>query len=529
VRFAPLIVSAISFAVYLKTLMPGIAFGDWGEMQTIPHVLGVAHPSGYPTYVVLAWLAQLVPIGTVAFRANLLSAVLVALSLGVFTVIAGRLGARPVIAAASALAFGAIGTVWAAATVAEVNPLHLLLVALILNQALVWQERRRLADFAIGGLLIGLAAGNHLMTVMVVPFIGLFALWTGRRELLARPVVLLAAAGACLVGLCVYLYIPLAASTDTPLQYNDPTTAERLLYLLSGSQYGGKFDFLRSSGPATFLGYLPALGDIAVARSSAVIPMLGAAGLAVLVRRRTAFGLTLVAILGLGIYVWANYQRLEHYLLVPWLVVALGAAVAVEALATQVERLAAARRPSWGASSVPGAFVGGLAIVGVVVLAASIWPSADRSSDRSGERFSAAVFGALPKDAVILSEFDATTPLWHGQHVRGERPDVLIVDDTNVMFEGWASREARIASVICDRPVFIIRMHDHELAPTRAAFELSPFLSVRVGVAVPSADVPTATTQQQVYLVEPLPGTCGTAGRSDAPAIGVGSDSGLPD
>ena len=63
-RFAPAIVGVVSFAVYLRTLLPGLAFGDWGEMQTISHVLGVAHPTGYPTYVILGWIAQLVPIGS---------------------------------------------------------------------------------------------------------------------------------------------------------------------------------------------------------------------------------------------------------------------------------------------------------------------------------------------------------------------------------------------------------------------------------------------------------------------------------
>ena len=58
--------------------MPGVAFADWGEMQVVPHVLGVAHPTGYPSYILLAWLAQLAPLGSVAFRANLLSAILVA-------------------------------------------------------------------------------------------------------------------------------------------------------------------------------------------------------------------------------------------------------------------------------------------------------------------------------------------------------------------------------------------------------------------------------------------------------------------
>ncbi|HEY0443944.1 MAG TPA: DUF2723 domain-containing protein, partial [Candidatus Limnocylindrales bacterium] len=95
-------------------------------MQVLPTVLGIAHPTGYPTYLLLGHVAELLPVGTVAFRANVLSAVFVAAALGIAVLIAVRLGVRPVLAAAAALTLGGIGTVWAAATVAEVNPLHLL-------------------------------------------------------------------------------------------------------------------------------------------------------------------------------------------------------------------------------------------------------------------------------------------------------------------------------------------------------------------------------------------------------------------
>ncbi|HEY6014111.1 MAG TPA: DUF2723 domain-containing protein, partial [Candidatus Limnocylindrales bacterium] len=237
-------VGAVAFLVYLRTLMPGIAFGDWGEMQTVPHVLGVAHPTGYPTYVLIAWLAELVPIGSVAFRANLLSAVFVSAALGAVTSIAMRVGSEPLIAASGALALGAVGTVWAAATVSEVNPLHLLFAALLLDRCLAWAERRSTRDLVIGGLLVGLAMGNHLLTLFLAPFVGLFVLWTGRPELLARPWLLLAALAAGALGLAVYVYIPLAASQSPPLPYNHPTTLDGVLWLASGTQFRGQFDFL---------------------------------------------------------------------------------------------------------------------------------------------------------------------------------------------------------------------------------------------------------------------------------------------
>ena len=52
------------------------------------------------------------------------------------------------------------------------------------------------------------------------------------------------------------------------------------------------------------------------------------------------------------------------------------------------------------------------------------------------------MFAALPPDAAILSYWDASTPLWHATLVEGRRPDVLVVDDTNIVYEGWGTREA---------------------------------------------------------------------------------------
>ena len=57
-------------------LLPGVAFWDTGELQTVGPLLGTAHPTGFPTYVLLGWLASVVlqPFGDPAFRMNLLSA-----------------------------------------------------------------------------------------------------------------------------------------------------------------------------------------------------------------------------------------------------------------------------------------------------------------------------------------------------------------------------------------------------------------------------------------------------------------------
>jgi transmembrane protein TMEM260 (protein O-mannosyltransferase) len=497
-------VSAIALLVYVRTLMPGIAFGDWGEMQTVPHVLGVAHPTGYPTYVLIAWLAELLPIGSVAFRANLLSAVFVSGTLGTVALIALRLGVRPGIAAAAALALGAVGTVWAAATVSEVNPLHLLFGALLLHRSLVWAERRLVRDLVIGGLLVGLALGNHLLTLFLAPFVALFVLWAGRRELLARPWIVLAGIGAALLGLAVYAYIPLAASQSPPLPYNHPTTLDGFLWLVEGTQFRTQFDFLSPKGPGEFLASLPALWTLVVARATPVIPVMGIGGLVLLTIRRPAFGLLCAFFLLTGIYIWANYLHLEHYLLVPWLVLGIGVAVAVQAVADALARWGPRLGSVRGRAVDWAAVTAAVALVLVVGLAASNWVTSDRSDDVSGQSYVDSVFAALPADAAILSYWDASTPLWHGQLVEGLRPDVLIVDDTNIVYENWGTRERRIASLICARPVFILRLSDGDLVPTELAYRLEPFITVRVAAGGPSAAV-----ERPIYRVQPAdPTTC---------------------
>ncbi len=496
----PAIVGVIAFVVYARTMLPGMAFGDWGEMQTVPHVLGVAHPTGYPTYIIASWLAQLVPLGSIAFRANLLSAVLVSGALAVTVSILLRLGARPLIAVAAALSLGAVRTVWSAATVAEVNPLHLLFVALLLHRALLWEERRSLRDLLIGALLLGLALGNHLLTVFVAPCLAFFVLWVGRREIVARPTMLLAAAAAGLVGLATYLYIPLAASSSPPLSYNHPVTLDAVLWLVGGTQFRDQFGFLSTSGLLDLQGSLTALWRVLADRATPVMPILGFLGLVVLVRQRPAFALLCVAIMSAHVYFWATYLRLEHYLLVPWLVLAIGAGVAIEAAAR-----ALATRQAWPRGLDPGRLVGAIALVFTIGLAVTNWQASDRSSDRSAETFVDAVLDALPPDAVILTEWDVSTPLWHARYVLGRRPDVLIVDDTNIVYEGWATRERRIESLVCERPVFILRLRDRDLPATRAAFRIEPFLTVRVAQGGPSAVV-----TRQVLRVEPHePTACG--------------------
>ena len=70
----------VALVLYVPRLLPDVGFWDTGEFQAIGPVLGTAHPTGYPTYTLTAWLGSVVlqPFGNEAYRANLLSALLMA-------------------------------------------------------------------------------------------------------------------------------------------------------------------------------------------------------------------------------------------------------------------------------------------------------------------------------------------------------------------------------------------------------------------------------------------------------------------
>ncbi len=52
------LVGVAAFVAARWAMLPGLGFWDTAELQTVAPMLGTAHPTGFPTYVLLGWLAQ---------------------------------------------------------------------------------------------------------------------------------------------------------------------------------------------------------------------------------------------------------------------------------------------------------------------------------------------------------------------------------------------------------------------------------------------------------------------------------------
>ena len=195
----PLLVGILAFVAARLALLPGLGFWDTAELQAVAPVLGTAHPTGFPTYVLLGWLANilLTPFGEPALRMNLFAALSVAVAAAV-TVDLGRTLTRSIpIGVMAGLGLALTTVVWSIGTHAEAHALHLALLAILLRLLVAWEDGGRDRALVAAAVVFGLAVGNHSLTLLLAPPIALYVFAVDgdimrRRRLVARCVAALA-------------------------------------------------------------------------------------------------------------------------------------------------------------------------------------------------------------------------------------------------------------------------------------------------------------------------------------------------
>lgn len=244
----PILVGAIVIVLVRPGLLPGVAYWDTGEFQTVLPILGTAHPTGYPTYVLFGWFTNLLltPIGEPAFRMNVLSLLCMAAA-GALTVhLVSRLTGRLVIGMAAGLAVALGPESWRLATHADPHTLHLALVALLFVLLVRWEQAQRsgaaTADrwLVAASVVFGLSVGNHSLTLLLAAPVGLYVL-SVQPGIFLRPR-LVAACVLALAGtvVAVYLELPLRAGPlRAPLVYGRPDSWDGFWYVALAEQFRG--------------------------------------------------------------------------------------------------------------------------------------------------------------------------------------------------------------------------------------------------------------------------------------------------
>lgn len=222
--------------LYLRTLAPGLLSGDSGEFQFAAWLGGLAHPTGYPLYLMLGWVwAHLVPWHDPAWRMNALSALCGAVATGLVYLLAlrmvkavlrpaspllgegelppgsGGLGggaqgspsprrgdpsasllggcarvrgkvALRLVALFAALTFAVTPTFWSQAIIAEVYALNAVFVAAILLGVVSWTERLDRRWLYTTAFVFGLSLAHHRTTLLYIPAIVVFLWLTWRAR-----------------------------------------------------------------------------------------------------------------------------------------------------------------------------------------------------------------------------------------------------------------------------------------------------------------------------------------------------------
>jgi hypothetical protein len=477
---AAAIVVSFALGIYVRTMLPGVGFWDTAEAQTVPPTLSIFHPTGFPLYAMLGWMWSHVPIGEVAYRMNLLSAVSVALSAGLVVLIIGlllderhRIGTA-LAAGIGGLTYALAGEPWDNALRAEVHAVNVPFVAAVIWLMLMWRAAHRAGSPKAGGwlagaaLVFGLGVGVHPITGLlafgIAPFLFTVDRWIWRRWRLVG-----ACAGLLLIGLASYLYIPIRGQIDPepPLFYGRPENWEGVRYVIFAEQFRGLFnDF---STPLADLGRKwrdaqPILGAQFVAPAW----LAAGAGMVVLAVRHAGVGV-LFALVAVATLLYAMNFRdgdIHRYYLPIVVVASVSIGVAISTAAGYAGRAAAqaSRRTGSAAARRRFANVG----AAIVLLAATLMPVGalvsfyevrDRSDDREATRWVQSVHAALPDDAVIISWWSYSTPLWYHRWVLGERPDVTIIDERNIIDDGYGTWNAAIDAYLGERPVFLVPPH----------------------------------------------------------------------
>lgn len=176
-------VAAVASTVYLWTMLPGLGgSGDTAKWQFLGKVGGLPHPTGYPLYLLVNKVfVTVVPFGTLAWRANLLSVVCATAAVVVAYRLVQALGVRRPVAASTSLVFAFSLTFWSQALVAEVYSLHVLLMITVLACLARWKLGGPNGWLLAGTAVYAMSFGNNLGALMLLPGFA-WVVWTERRR-----------------------------------------------------------------------------------------------------------------------------------------------------------------------------------------------------------------------------------------------------------------------------------------------------------------------------------------------------------
>jgi len=408
----------ISFTAYIFTAPSSIYTGDSGEIATAIYIWGVAHPTGFPTYVILAKLfSYLLPWFEFAFRLNIFSALTSAITVGIAFLIFKKLKINywASVAASLSLAFGF--TFWNHATLIETYSLTALFFALAVFIFLHWLEVKKPRYLYLLALICGLGAGTHLTFILIGPLLLIFAILKAiRKEFPLGSIkhIFFALLLSIVIGGVVYSYIPLRAAAKPELNWGNPSTAENFINYITQRDYSDKIG-TRSFESWTLM--LSAVGkNFSREFTWLALPFILAGAIIAFKKNRPFFYAGLSAIF-FNILLLGNYGNsqdiiiLWRYFLPSYIIMAIFFGMALDKIFSGKNYAAAA-------------------LIFPVIIFSAHFGELNRHNDFLVQNATRDIFDSVPEGAVLITDGDTLVgSTIYEQTVLGKRRDIILISD----------------------------------------------------------------------------------------------------
>lgn len=445
---------AVTMAFHLTTAARAVTFSDAGDFLMGVALVGNIHGPGYPTYLMSAKLFSLVfPFGSLPFRMSVYSGVFAALTTCLLYWIVARMTRSRAGGAVAGLAFAFSYTYWYQSVIPETYSLNTFFIAVLIVLMLRWEKlladgRENSADntLALIAFCCGLAVGNHLSIIILVPAFAFFALDTDFRRVLA-PRNLTRMAVFFLLGMLPYIYEPVAAFRGPAYNYGDPSTLLRWFHHMTFYYTrGGLFKLPLELLPARFWRFFTTLTT-----EYPYFFWLGGLGLvASLLKRRKKYSIFLVFLFMLSALTVMSYRQLEavlraHFYYPAYMIVAIWIGFAAAYLVKAVRNWGL-RRDRLLAGGVATALVIILMLCPLVSLVIH-YDKVDKSSYFFAEDQAKHMLDTAADNGVIMVDSDNVIfPALYLQYVERYRPGVRVVSATAAGVPGFHGRDLAAAS-----------------------------------------------------------------------------------
>ena len=441
--------------LYGLTLGQTVGANDTFEFQVVIPQLGIVHPTGYPLYLMLGKLWTLVlPFGPVAWRINVGTAVYGIIG----TLLLYRLikqvteqlwpsdlpAKADTISFFSAFTFATTPTFWSQAAEAEVYTLHILIVALVLNQLLTlyqigFEDRfdLRTSTPQQTAALLGLGLTNHLTTVFLVPATAFAYLSNKETDVKTKLWALRWVIPAALAPLPLYLYLPIRWRAVN----QEAMGVARFWSWVSGGRFQDALQWWAWWRDPT---RYEVVGRLFMAEWATIFLALAGLGFIWLAFKNWRLSLIFTLTwLGYTFYCLNYYvPDLNVFLLPSQFIIAVWIGVGLQAINVQLQRWI--KWPHWAL----------ILFLATLPLLINRYTAVDRSTEDGLIAWGTGVLQQpLAQDSIILADSEKIAPLYYLQQAEGLRPDL----DIKVLFTEAEYRQVLDSQIAAGQTVYLAR------------------------------------------------------------------------